>query len=60
MQPQQWSFVPEFSTDIILENARTSGLPRKNIANELFVSIAHNKKPGTDRFLHCILRRRDQ
>ncbi|HEV8503900.1 MAG TPA: C1 family peptidase [Chitinophagaceae bacterium] len=31
MQPEQWSFVPEFSTDIILENARTSGLPVKTL-----------------------------
>src|SRR5215510_6036421 len=26
MQPEQWSFVPEFSTAIVAENARTSGL----------------------------------
>ena len=29
MQPEQWSFVPEFSTDIILETASTSGPPIK-------------------------------
>ena len=29
MQPEQWSFVPEFSKEIVLENARTSGLPIK-------------------------------
>jgi len=27
MQPEQWSLVPEFSTDIILETTRTSGPP---------------------------------
>src|SRR5689334_15193589 len=31
MQPEQWSFVPEFSRDIILENARTTGLPVKTL-----------------------------
>src|SRR5215831_8919591 len=31
MQPEQWSFVPAFSTDIVLENARTSGLPVKTL-----------------------------
>jgi len=31
MQPEQWSYVPEFSTDIILDNARTSGLPVKTL-----------------------------
>jgi hypothetical protein len=27
VQPQQWSLVPEFSTDIILETARTTSPP---------------------------------
>lgn len=31
MQPEQWSYVPEFSTEIVLENARTSGLPIKTL-----------------------------
>ena len=31
MQPEQWSYVPEFSTEIILENARTTGLPVKTL-----------------------------
>jgi hypothetical protein len=31
MQPEQWSFVPEFSKEIVLENARISGLPVKTL-----------------------------
>ena len=39
MQPEQWSFVPGFSKEIVLENARTSGLPVKTLpASYLLVS----------------------
>jgi hypothetical protein len=31
MQPEQWSFVPEFAKEIVLENARISGLPVKTL-----------------------------
>ena len=31
MQLEQWSFVPEFSSEIVLQNARTSGLPVKTL-----------------------------
>ena len=31
MQPDQWSFVPEFSAQIVLNNARENGLPVKTL-----------------------------
>jgi len=46
MQPEQWSYVPVFSTEIILENARTSGLPVKTLPSSYLLASPTIRNQG--------------
>ena len=46
MQPEQWSYVPVFSTEIILENARTSGLPAKTLLSSYLLASPTIRNQG--------------
>jgi len=46
MQPEQWSYVPVFSKEIILENARTSGLPVKTLPSSYLLASPTIRNQG--------------
>ena len=57
MQPEQWSFVPEFSKEIVLENARISGLPVKTLPASYLLASPTIRNQGQIGLVHCFLRR---
>jgi len=46
MQPEQWSSVPEFSRDLILANARTTGLPVKTLPTSYLLASPTVRNQG--------------